>query len=77
MGCKCGEERETIEHIVSECPLLMNKRRKLGLQNVTPELLVEDPEMGRRLLEGRFPGLQIRDQNSIHDGGGTPPYTQC
>ena len=55
----------------------MSKRRKLGLHDVTPELLVKDPEMGRRLLEGRFPGLQIRDQNSIHDGGGAPPPTHC
>jgi len=78
MGCKCGAERETIEHLVCECPLLSSKRRNLGLKNVTAEILVEDPETGQRLLEGRFLGLQIQDENATDDGGGAPPpITQC
>ena len=76
MECECGAERETIEHVVTECPLMAQKKRELGLQNVKTCILVDDPELGRKLLEERFPGLKIRDENAIDAGGGPSPHTQ-
>ena len=67
----------TIEHVVVECPLLDEDRRTLDITNAKMETMVKDPERSRKLLMTRFPGLQIRDENSIEAGGTTPATTQC
>ena len=75
-SCKCGAEKETIEHVISECPLLDEKRKVLKLQNIKTDIMVKDPEKCRKLLEERFPGLRLRDEN-YQESGGTPPATHC
>ena len=55
----CGEEEETIEHVLCKCPadeqfLRVNYREELKIANMTT-----DPELCRRVLERRFPALEL------------------
>ena len=68
-SCKCGAEKETIEQVIAECPLLDEDRRNLDMTNAKLETMVKNPEASRKLLMTRFPGLQVRDENSIEAGG--------
>ena len=76
-SCKCEAEKETIEHVVVECPLLDEDRRAIDMTNAKMETMVKDPERSRKLLMTRFPGLKVWDVNSIEAGGTTPKTTQC
>ena len=76
-SCKCGAEKETIEQKVVECPLLDEDRRALDMTNAKMETMVKDPERSRKLLMTRFPGFQIRDENSIEAGETSLATTQC
>jgi ribonuclease HI len=61
--CKeCGLEDETIEHVICRCPALDRKRRETTQRNWTIDMLVEQPELCRRILEERIKKLAIRDQ---------------
>ena len=55
----CGEDEETIKHILCHCPALDWKRIMLFTEPVTPAHMTEQPEKCRQLLEERFPGLKM------------------
>ena len=59
--------------MIAECPLLDEDRRNLDMTNAKLETMVKNPEASRKLLMTRFPGLQVRDENSIEAGGGDIP----
>ena len=56
---KCGEEEETIRHLLQDCVALMAKRQEIfGVAKPPLQYLVEKPEECRRYLEYRFPTLK-------------------
>ena len=55
----CGEEEETIEHVLCKCPAdeqfrRVNYREELKIPNMTT-----DPELCRGVMERRFPALEL------------------
>ena len=55
----CGEDEETIKHILCHCPALDWKRIMIFTEPVTPAHMTKHPEKCRQLLEERFPGLKM------------------
>ena len=60
--CECGEGKETIEHVLCHCPMLEEKRRREYHGEVKLKLLVEEPEICRRILKGRYEKLRTEEE---------------
>ena len=56
---ECGEEEETIEHVLCRCVALEEERRRRIEGEITIDKMVTDPEACREILQKRFPGLKI------------------
>ena len=52
----CGDQEETIDHILCKCAALEEERARYG-GGITMEKMVTDPETCRRILMKRFAGL--------------------
>ena len=64
----CGEEPETITHILCKCPALEMKRREHRHDGkFTEEDLVEDPETCRKILSARFHSLRLENEIRQND----------
>ena len=64
-SCECGEEEESIEHILCECPILENKRRRIFEGEVGIDMMVTQPEKSRKLLSERFTNLKLNIENRL------------
>jgi len=62
----CGFEKETIKHILCDCPALSIQRARHAEGEVTIDHMVSKPEVCRRILETRFPDLAIRKTHTNH-----------
>ena len=58
----CGEEEETIEHILCRCPADELFRRANYDGEVKIGNMTSDPNLCRRILERRFPALELPDE---------------
>ena len=68
--CDMGE-KETVKHILCECPQLECARIEMWPERFTTEMLVQNPNVCRKLLGRRFPAL--RKIGILEgDGGGSP-----
>ena len=59
--CECGEGKETIEHVLCHCSMLEERRRREYHGEVQLKLLVEEPEICRRILKGRYEKLRKKE----------------
>ena len=59
--CECGneDEEQTIDHLLCKCPLLNSSREQLKIHNISPDWMVTEPDLCRRLLSTRFPELKL------------------
>ena len=59
--CECGneDEEQTIDHLLCSCPLLNSSREQLKIHNISPDWMVTDPDLCRKLLSARFPELKL------------------
>ena len=55
---KCGEEDETIEHVLCKCPALELQRRRIYEGEWHQEMMVTAPKQSMELLKHRFEGLK-------------------
>ena len=58
----CGEEEETIEHILCRCPADAQFRRANYDGEVKIANMTSDPNLCRRILERRFPALELPEE---------------
>jgi ribonuclease HI len=58
---ECGEEDETIEHVLCRCVALEEERRRQKDGEMTIDQMVTDPETCRKILQKRFAGLLIKN----------------
>ena len=56
---ECGAE-ETIEHVLCRCPALLEARTRHWNGEVTVAMMVTEPEVCRRILSHRYPGLKFK-----------------
>ena len=66
------DEEENINHVLCRCPQLECARREAWPDGFTTEMLVQRPNICRKLLGRRFPALR-RVGNPQEDGDGSPP----
>ena len=62
--CECGnddeeQEEQTIDHLLCKCHLLNSSREQLKIHNISPDWMVTEPDLCRRLLSTRFPELKL------------------
>ena len=62
--CDCGEEEETIDHVLCRCQGLEEMRRREAEGQVTIDMMVTKPEMCRKILQHKFGGLQITNNRA-------------
>ena len=78
-SCTCSAKRQTIEHILTECPDLKEERKKhFPGGKVKMHSMVLDPEKCRKFLSAKFNGLKIStdtNQNTteVDTEGVVPP----
>ena len=73
--CDCGQEEETIEHVLCRCPALEEKRARMFEGEVTIDMMVYKPEKCRKLLESRYPDLKLCDSKERDSDGVNPDNT--
>ena len=62
--CVCGDAEETIQHILCECESLDRERALHAGRPITMREMTLEPEMCRKILQPRFPGLRIKNTNN-------------
>ena len=67
LTCMCGESEETIQHILCECESLARERALHAASPVTIMDMTLEPEMCRKILQSRFPGLRISNTPNTHN----------
>ena len=58
---ECGEEEETIEHILCICPAEELHSRIIHHEEIRMSDIVSRPEVCRKILVRRFPELELPD----------------
>ena len=59
----CGEEEETIEHVLCRCPADEQFRRQNSRDEVKIAHMTSDPDLCRRILVRRFPVLELPEED--------------
>ena len=65
--CICGEAEESIQHVLCECESLARERALHAASPVTIMDMTLEPEMCRKILQSRFPGLRITNTPNTHN----------
>lgn len=63
---ECGEEEETLAHVLCRCAALEATRRQHLEEEVTVDMMVSKPELCRRILSQRFQSLRIAMPRQAH-----------
>ena len=60
---ECGEEEETIEHVLCRCPAEELHKRRIHHEEIRMSDMVSKPEICRKIMVRRFPELEVPDDN--------------